>query len=76
MDRTMGLGIESMTYLTGFSTKMNLIQIQLVPFSLFPVAVAEVCVAHAEQPLGVVLLADAHDAAAAVVAVGVQILKV
>ena len=45
------------------------------PLSFFPVAVAEVCAAHAQQSLGVVLVADAHDVAA-VDGVGVQVLKV
>ena len=46
------------------------------PLSSFPVAVAEVCAAHAQQSLlGVVLVADAHDVAA-VDGVGVQVLKV
>ena len=46
------------------------------PLSSFPVAVAEVCAAHAQQSLlGVVFVADAHDVAA-VDGVGVQVLKV
>ena len=59
------------------SINQSLLKCHFPLSSSFPVAVAEVCVAHAQQSPGVLVLlvAGAHDVTA-VVSVAVQVVKV